>query len=133
MPRIRPHAGEPASAGGQISKTRAACTMQAMVSNGFPIETKYLRAMQASVFSDMLTLLEDHARDIEGSATARALISAMLHIARSLNLDVVAEGVETPAQQQEPARPRLRGDAGPPAVAAAGRRRARAARRHEFP
>jgi len=47
-----------------------------------------------------LKLDRSFVRDIETSATARALTGAMLHIARGLDLDVVAEGVETAAQQQ---------------------------------
>jgi len=49
---------------------------------------------------DALKLDRSFVHDIETSATARALTGAMLHIARGLDLDVVAEGVETPAQQQ---------------------------------
>lgn len=49
---------------------------------------------------DELKLDRGFVRDIETSATARALIRAMLHIARGLGLSIVAEGVETPAQQQ---------------------------------
>lgn len=47
-----------------------------------------------------LKLDRSFVHDIETSATARALTGAMLHIARGLDLDVVAEGVETAAQQQ---------------------------------
>ena len=47
-----------------------------------------------------LKLDKSFVQDIETSATARALTCAVLHIARGLNLSVVAEGVETPAQHR---------------------------------
>ncbi|MBO9678937.1 MAG: EAL domain-containing protein [Acidovorax sp.] len=49
---------------------------------------------------DELKLDKSFVQDVETSATARTLSSAVLHIARGLGLPVVAEGVETAAQQQ---------------------------------
>ena len=49
---------------------------------------------------DELKLDRSFVQDIETSARARALTSAVLHIARGLDLSVVAEGVETSTQEQ---------------------------------
>ena len=68
-------------------------------------------------------------RDVPRSASACAVVTAIIRLPQALGREVVAEGVETEEQRALPGRPGLPAGAGiPPRAAAAGRRGDRAAR-----
>ncbi len=88
---------------------------------------------------DKIKIDSSFVRNIEDNRTARAIVNAVVSLARTLEVETVAEGVETASQLDQRPRARLRGGAGvlpqhaDPCAgtgrpARTGRRRARQAR-----